>query len=314
MANSIWVNLDSGSGGFPFTGQMVGPAADNTAAPPFSFSGDLTSGYASSATGVLDIVSGGTSRARVTTANLVLPSGNGLAWGSAALATPDTFLSRLGIASAGLGTALAGITGALSLQLLTQGKLLVGVTSTDGIVLQNLSPAALATQQWSPRLRFRGNGWGTGAGATQTLDGVMELQTVQGSNPSFDLVYKTSLNGAAYVNQFDMITSSTGVPSLFMGSGGSVQAGGTGLLGWNSRASMTSPADSQWNLTKNDASAGVGLDVSTDAVMKVRVRAQNAYATIDCLGIKSSGGAPPSFGPGLPTSITVVNGIVTAIS
>lgn len=59
MPNSVFL-----SDGVPFSGQMVGPAADNTAAPPFSFLGDLTSGYASSAVGTLDLVTAGTSRLR----------------------------------------------------------------------------------------------------------------------------------------------------------------------------------------------------------------------------------------------------------
>lgn len=60
MANSVFL-FD----GVPFTGQMIGPAADNTAAPPFTFAGDLTTGYASSAAGMLDLVTVGTSRLSV---------------------------------------------------------------------------------------------------------------------------------------------------------------------------------------------------------------------------------------------------------
>lgn len=60
MANSIFIT--PGDQGEQFSGQLVGPAANNTAAPPFSFLGDLTSGYASSAVGTLDLVTAGTSR------------------------------------------------------------------------------------------------------------------------------------------------------------------------------------------------------------------------------------------------------------
>ncbi len=194
------------------------------------------------------------------------------------------------------------------------GALAIGVTSTDGIVLQNTTAAALGAQQWSPRVRFRGNGWGTTGSASQTLDGVLELQTVQGTNPSFDLVYKTSLNGAATVNQFDLITTSTGVPSLFMGTGGSLMAGGTGQLGWNSSTQMTAPANGQMNIRNQADSAGVGLDVATDAVMKVRTRAQSAYATVDCLGLRASGAAGFNGTVAPPLTITCVNGIVTNIA
>lgn len=46
---------------------MVGPAADNTAAPPFTFLGDLDTGYASSAANTLAMVAGGTTRLSVST-------------------------------------------------------------------------------------------------------------------------------------------------------------------------------------------------------------------------------------------------------
>lgn len=89
MPNSVFLSFGS-------LAQNIGAAADNTATPPFTFLGDLTSGYGSSATGVLDIVSGATSRFRVTTAGAILPSTNYLAWGSSAYATPDAFAYRAG--------------------------------------------------------------------------------------------------------------------------------------------------------------------------------------------------------------------------
>lgn len=188
----------------------------------------------------------------------------------------------------------------------------IAVTSTDGVIVANTSAAAVGAQQWSPRLRFRGNGWGTGGGASQTLDSAFELQTTQGSNPSFDLVYKTSLNGAAYVNQYDLLTSATGVPSLFMGTGGNIWSGSTGILGFNSQSRLSSPADSQLNIANNANSAGIGFDVSTDSTLKIRTRAQSGYGTIDILGLKSSGSAGASCTITALTGLTVVNGIVTA--
>lgn len=62
MANSVFLNLSAGQA---FIGQQIGPAASNTALPPFSFLGDLTTGYGSSATAVLDLVITGTSRLSV---------------------------------------------------------------------------------------------------------------------------------------------------------------------------------------------------------------------------------------------------------
>ena len=73
-------------------------------------------------------------------------------------------------------------------------------------------------------------------------------------------------------------------------------------------------ADGQANITNNASSAGTGLDVTTDAVLKVRTRAQSAYATVDALGYKVSGAAGANFGPSAVASLTVVNGLVTAAS
>lgn len=89
----------------------------------------------------------------------------------------------------------------------------------------------------------------------------------------------------------------------------------TGFYYWTSRAAFSSPADSQINLTNNAASIGVGFDVASDAVLKVRTRAQSAYAQVDALGYSTGGVAGvTTFGPAGVTSITVKGGIITAIS
>lgn len=96
--------------------------------------------------------------------------------------------------------------------------------------------------------------------------------------------------------------------------GGNVIAAAGSLLGFYGRSVVGTPADGQVNVTNNAQAAGVGLDVGTDAILKVRTRAQSGYATVDVLGLKASGAAGASFGPGLASSLTIVNGIVTAAS
>lgn len=76
---------------------------------------------------------------------------------------------------------------------------------------------------------------------------------------------------------------------------------------------LTSPANGQMNATNNAGTAGVGVDVNTDGVLKVRTRAQTGYATVDALAYQASGTPGVSFS-GAITNITVVNGIVTAAS
>ncbi len=87
-----------------------------------------------------------------------------------------------------------------------------------------------------------------------------------------------------------------------------------GSVAFGSRSIISSPADGQFNITNAAASAGIGLDVATDATVKVRTRAQSAYGTVDMLGAAASGAAGGSKGAGAVTSLTAVNGLITAVS
>ena len=76
----------------------------------------------------------------------------------------------------------------------------VGATSTDGLVLLNSTAATSGNQEWSPRLRWTGQGWKTDAtAASQEVDAVAELQPVQGAaNPSFNWVLSGQIGGGGY--------------------------------------------------------------------------------------------------------------------
>lgn len=86
-------------------------------------------------------------------------------------------------------------------------------------------------------------------------------------------------------------------------------------LGWagSTGALLRSAGAAKLNYLNANEDAGVGFDFGTDAVLKLRTRAQSAYATLDVLGLQASGVAGASFS-GAVTNITVVNGIVTAVS
>ena len=92
-----------------------------------------------------------------------------------------------------------------------------------------------------------------------------------------------------------------------MANGASLTFGNAGYITGNS-------VTGQFLWRNQAANAGVGVDVATDAVFKVRTRAHTGYATVDALGYSVSGVAGASKAAGPVTSITVVNGIVTAIS
>lgn len=65
----------------------------------------------------------------------------------------------------------------------------------------------------------------------------------------------------------------------------------TRFIYWLTRTLFSSPADGQLNVSNNAASAGVGFDVATDTVFKVRTRAQSGYGTVDALEYRINGGA-----------------------
>jgi hypothetical protein len=213
-------------------------------------------------------------------------------------------------------------TGYFATSLIQGGALNLGTTSTDGILLQNTTAATSGVPvQQSPRVRFRSQVWNTTAvAATNTNDWFIESVPVSGLVPSGLFKIGSSLNGGG--STFPLTLSSAGrldISGFIVGAstvfGNSLEVSNTGsYVGWSGRSRFFSPANGQINFNQEDSSTGTGIDVNTDAVMKIRTRAQTGYATLDCLGLKASGVAGASFGPGAVTSITVVNGIVTAIS
>lgn len=71
--------------------------------------------------------------------------------------------------------------------------------------------------------------------------------------------------------------------------GGNMQCGAASFLTWNGRAAMASPADGQINFDKQSTTIGVGIDVTTDAILKIRTRAQTGDASITSLNHTTSG-------------------------
>ena len=90
-------------------------------------------------------------------------------------------------------------------------------TSADGFSLIDPTAASSGNQQWSPRLRFTGQGWGTTASSSQEGDWIIENQMVQGTVPVSNLVFSAQINGGGYT-QVLKITSSVGGNSVWSGS------------------------------------------------------------------------------------------------
>lgn len=89
-------------------------------------------------------------------------------------------------------------------------------TSTDGLALLDATAASTGQQQFSPRLRFSGQGWKTTAtAASQQADWIIETQPVQGAAAiTSGLYFSSQIAGGGYTIDF------------VLGSGGGITATG----------------------------------------------------------------------------------------
>jgi len=83
-------------------------------------------------------------------------------------------------------------------------------TNTSGLLLSNTTAALSAAQQISPAIRFRGFGWGTTAGTSQSTDWRMDVLPVQGTVPTSLLRFQSSVNNALYNNSNSVTFGSNG--------------------------------------------------------------------------------------------------------
>lgn len=198
----------------------------------------------------------------------------------------------------------------------------------NGVVIMALAPAGLVTHTVNTANTgaWTSSGYSlTGSDATTMVNWAGTWNT-SGTPTAFKLAITNTASNAASL-LLNLLAGAGGVTSMFsvkingdvttpgqLLSSSNIQAGAASAIYWTSQTVLRSPANAQINFLNQAETAGVGFDIATDAILKLRVRAQNAYATLDVLGLKASGAAGASFGPGLPTSLTVVNGIVTAAS
>lgn len=195
------------------------------------------------------------------------------------------------LASAGTST-LPAYTATPTVTTTTNSRTALGTTSTDGSVNVNTTAATGAvTVQISPRVRWRGTAWDTAA--SQTVDFFAENLPATAATPTGTWKLGYSLNGAAASYPLT-VTSAGGLTTVaggFILSGGSVfSALGSSFI-HNGRTALASNTDGTENITNNGGTSGIGLDVNTDGVLKVRVKAQNAYGTVDALAYQASGTA-----------------------
>lgn len=167
------------------------------------------------------------------------------ALGTVTLSLPATTSTLAGLAIAQTFSAAQTFSDVISLSSttaannkITQGAAInIGTTSTDGIILQNTTAAAVGAQQYSPRLRLTGSGWKTNAtAAAQTVDWIVENQPVQGAAaPTTNLTFASQVNAGGYTTRATL--DSAGVLTL-PGSGSYIlldtASGGSSIIRWGS--------------------------------------------------------------------------------
>lgn len=201
----------------------------------------------------------------------------------------------------------------------------LGTTSTDGLVMQNLTAAAAGAQQMSPRLRFDGFGYATDAGgSSQEVSFINELLPVQGAAaPTANLLWKYAVNGGAYSTQMalDSAGALTTAGGITTGNAIGLANGGDSIF-WASRGFMHRPADGVQRFSNAAQSTGFRIDFSaSDGLAAFQALAGDDTATVKSNVVNATGkyqingtdGVSATCAAGI-ASMTVSNGLITAIT
>ena len=103
----------------------------------------------------------------------------------------------------------------------------IGAVSTDAIVIRNITAStAVAPVQWSGRERFSGTAWNTTTLANQSLDWIVENQTVSGTSTTSNLTFSAQKTGLGYARKVQFldtggifVANNTVVPGTPVGGG-----------------------------------------------------------------------------------------------
>lgn len=137
----------------------------------------------------------------------------------------------------------------------------IGATPSDGITLTNATAAGSGAQQYSPAIHFGGQGFKTDVTTgSQPLDWRVYVQPIQGAgNPTSQLNFDSSVNGAAFANKFQLL-SNGGVISV-----ASVSCGASSKFAWTGLSAMTAPLDGYIQLANTAGSGFTQLRLGVDS-------------------------------------------------
>lgn len=130
----------------------------------------------------------------------------------------------------------------------------------------------------------------------QSLVDLSGTWNTSGVPTAFKIAITNTASGAGTL-LMNLLAGAAGTTSMFavrvtgivdtastINSGGDITLPNGNVFQWGTRTRLTAPSASQLNITDNTgAASGIGFDFATDAVLKVRVRAQNADATLQTL-------------------------------
>ncbi len=184
----------------------------------------------------------------------------------------------------------------------------IGTAQTVGLTVQNLTAAADGAQQYSPVIELIGQGRKTDAtAASQTVKWGLQTRPIQGAaNPTADLVFLRSINGASYAEEWSF-KYSTGLPQLHGPSAFAIYNGSTN--GWylgsdveliiGDSAKFTFNATKFWPTVNNSFECGqagfLWAKVSTtDIDMDGFLKWTNASLVQTTVGAAGAASAPPA--------------------
>ncbi len=285
LSNLTSNGLIKTSGG---TGALSVAVGDTDYQNPITLTTTGTSGAATFSGDVLNIpnYAGGVSSVSNVDGSLTISPTTGAVVSSLNLANPNIFTAVQAVDKTGLG-----------------------VTTVDGILLENTTAAANNAQQISPALHLSSFGWGTTAGTSQAVDWRVDSLPVQGTVPSSTLQFQSSLSGGAYTTPFALTSAGT------LTIGGALNANG----GITSSPSLSANI-SVFNATGTANTSAAGIVFGGAATVAIRSLFFGAGATLpvnESYGNLIVGSAPittPSTGTQALLANEVINPIGTITS
>lgn len=158
-------------------------------------------------------------------------------------------------------------------------------TSTDALTLTNQTAATAGVPvQMSPRVKWCGTAYNSVSTLSETNCFFAEVlpSTVAGTTTASYKIGYIAPGGAV---NYPVIVNSDGSVSFAT----SVNFGAGSVLSSGAAARIFSPGVGEWNFEKADGSTGIGIDVSTDNLLKIRTRAQTGDASLTALALGGAG-------------------------